>query len=76
MAENAIKAKPEKKKDKKGKRKKRERVRVKKGSCYEIKEGKSAKKRTECPRCGSGVFMAEHKDRQTCGKCGYTKWKK
>jgi len=24
-----------------------------------------------CPRCGS--FLAEHSDRKSCGKCGYTK---
>ncbi|MEM4312359.1 MAG: 30S ribosomal protein S27ae [Nitrososphaerales archaeon] len=30
----------------------------------------------ECPRCGKGVFMAEHNDRFSCGKCGLTKWKK
>ncbi len=29
-----------------------------------------------CPKCGTGVFMAEHKDRLTCGKCGYTEFKK
>jgi len=30
--------------------------------------------RTECPHpdCGAGVFMAQHKDRQTCGKCSLT----
>ena len=29
-----------------------------------------------CPRCGDGVFLANHKDRLTCGKCGYTEFKK
>lgn len=29
-----------------------------------------------CPKCGPGVFMAEHKDRTSCGKCGYTEFKK
>lgn len=24
-----------------------------------------------CPKCGAGTFMAQHKDRYTCGKCGY-----
>lgn len=27
-----------------------------------------------CPKCGVGVFMAQHKDRHTCGKCGYTEF--
>jgi len=25
-----------------------------------------------CPKCGAGVFMAQHKNRATCGKCGYS----
>jgi len=43
---------------------------------YEIKEGKLVRKRKFCPRCGPGVFLAEHKDRFSCGKCGYTEYKK
>jgi small subunit ribosomal protein S27Ae len=27
-----------------------------------------------CPRCGS--FLAQHDDRQTCGKCGYAEIEK
>ncbi len=30
----------------------------------------------ECPRCGRGVFLAEHSNRYTCGKCNYTQFKK
>ncbi len=29
-----------------------------------------------CPKCGPGIFMAEHKDRYHCGKCGYAEFKK
>ena len=29
-----------------------------------------AKHRT-CPKCGSGVRLAEHANRFACGKCGY-----
>jgi len=43
---------------------------------YDIKEGKLERKNPSCPRCGLGVFMAEHKDRHSCGSCGYTDWKK
>jgi ubiquitin-small subunit ribosomal protein S27Ae len=34
--------------------------------------------RMECPhpKCGAGVFMAAHKNRQTCGKCSLTYVKK
>ena len=28
-----------------------------------------------CSRCGKGVYMSEHKDRHTCGKCGLTEYK-
>jgi small subunit ribosomal protein S27Ae len=55
----------------KGKKKPRERTRVKKGSLYE----NGARKRTPCPKCGPGVFMAQHKNREHCGRCGYTKMK-
>lgn len=27
-----------------------------------------------CPKCGDGFFMAQHKGRTTCGKCGYTEF--
>lgn len=37
-------------------------------------EGKKRKK--TCPKCGEGVFMAHHHDRDTCGKCGYTEFRK
>ncbi|MFX0064725.1 MAG: 30S ribosomal protein S27ae [Candidatus Hermodarchaeota archaeon] len=30
--------------------------------------------RRECPRC-KGVFLAEHKDRRSCGSCGYSEFK-
>jgi small subunit ribosomal protein S27Ae len=25
-----------------------------------------------CPKCGPGTFLAEHADRRSCGKCGYS----
>lgn len=35
------------------------------------KKIKPYKKPRYCPRCGEGVRLAEHKDRWSCGKCGY-----
>eukprot|EP00941_MAST-03F_sp_MAST-3F-sp1_P003794 g3794.t1 len=37
-------------------------------------DGKVTRLRKECPaeECGAGVFMAQHKDRHYCGKCGLT----
>lgn len=29
------------------------------------------KKGKSCPKCGAGVRLAEHKNRRSCGKCGY-----
>ena len=34
------------------------------------------RKNRGCPKCGAGVYLANHKDRFTCGKCGYTEFKK
>ena len=47
-----------------------------KARMYEVKDGKVSRKGQSCPRCGDGVFMAAHKDRVSCGKCGYTEYKK
>ena len=35
------------------------------------KKFKPYKKGKGCPRCGSSTRLAEHKDRLSCGKCGY-----
>ncbi len=42
---------------------------------YTIEEDKLNRTRRTCPRCGRGVFMAEHEDRYACGKCGYMEFK-
>jgi small subunit ribosomal protein S27Ae len=34
-----------------------------------------AKVKRECPKCGAGIFLAEHKNRFHCGKCGLTEFK-
>jgi len=43
---------------------------------YKIDGDQVKKLKKDCPRCGKGVFLAEHQDRETCGKCGYTQFKK
>lgn len=60
----------DKKPEKKGKNK------TKKSDLYQISDGKLERKSASCPKCGAGIFMAKHKDRQTCGACGFTQWKK
>lgn len=42
---------------------------------YKLSETSAERLRKECPRCGHGYFMAEHKDRLTCGHCGYTSFR-
>ncbi|MGB3908303.1 MAG: 30S ribosomal protein S27ae [Methanomethylovorans sp.] len=43
---------------------------------YKVSGDKLERTRQICPRCGEGVFLAEHKNRRTCGKCSYTEFKK
>jgi len=38
---------------------------------YEISGDTLNRKNKFCPKCGVGVFLAQHKDRLTCGKCNY-----
>jgi small subunit ribosomal protein S27Ae len=42
---------------------------------YKIEGNHIERLHRECPKCGPGVFMAEHKDRISCGQCGYTEFK-
>lgn len=35
------------------------------------RETKPYVKGKSCPKCGPGIRLAEHKDRRSCGKCGY-----
>ena len=42
---------------------------------YQVdKDNRIIRTRRECPAesCGAAIFMANHKDRQTCGKCHLT----
>jgi len=41
---------------------------------YKISGERVERLRKFCPVCGPGVFMARHKDRMSCGRCGYTEW--
>jgi len=62
--------------EKKGKKPKRKRKKIQKQNLFEKKDGKIERKNRYCPKCGPGVFMAKHKERTACGKCGYTEWNK
>lgn len=43
---------------------------------YKVEDGEVERKRKACPRCGPGIFMADHGERLSCGKCGYTEFKR
>ncbi len=55
-----------------GKKQKKARKPMQVWKVYEAKGGSLTRKTGSCPKCGPGVFMAKHKDRKNCGKCGYT----
>lgn len=46
-----------------------------KRSIYQVEGGKLVRTRKACPKCGPGIFLAEHKNRVACGRCGYTEFK-
>ncbi len=39
---------------------------------YEVDGSTVKRKRKNCPRCGPGTMLSEHKNRKYCGRCGYT----
>ncbi|MCS3901042.1 30S ribosomal protein S27ae [Methanococcus voltae] len=49
---------------------------TKKSDYYKIDGDKVERLKKSCPKCGEGVFMAEHLNRFACGKCGYMEYKK
>jgi small subunit ribosomal protein S27Ae len=49
---------------------------IQRGSYFKVEGAAVTTTMKYCPRCGPGVMMANHKDRATCGKCGYTEFKK
>jgi len=46
------------------------------GAHFKVEGDKITTSKKYCPRCGPGIMMADHKDRLTCGKCGYTEFRK
>ena len=58
------------------KRKKTKKKQMQSWKNYAIQGNKFERKNKYCPKCGAGFFLAAHKDRETCGKCGYTNFRK
>ena len=48
---------------------------MKKYEFFKIEGDKINRFRRHCPKCGPGIFLADHKDRFSCGRCGYTEYK-
>ena len=48
---------------------------MKKIEMFKVEGDKIVRLRRNCPKCGDGVFLADHKDRLSCGACGYTEFK-
>ena len=38
---------------------------------YKVSGDKLERNNKPCPKCGNDSYLAAHKDRLTCGKCGY-----
>ncbi len=43
---------------------------------YEMEGDKLVRTHRTCPKCGTGFFLANHYDRWSCGRCGYTVFKR
>ncbi len=53
-----------------------EKVKAHKSKIYNVEGGAIKRLKQNCPRCGPGVFLADHENRLSCGRCGYTEFKK
>ena len=59
-----------------GKKKARDRKTSKKWELFKIEGNKVTRTNKTCPKCGAGVYLANHSNRESCGKCGYTQFKR
>jgi len=48
---------------------------MRKREIFKVEGDKLTRLRRTCPKCGDGIFLAEHKNRSSCGSCGYTEFK-
>ena len=58
------------------KKKKKEKKPMQLWKLYQVSGNKAERKNKFCSKCGAGNFLARHKDRETCGKCGFTNFNK
>lgn len=43
---------------------------------YKLEGNELVRTHRSCPKCGPSFFLANHYDRSSCGKCGYTVFKR
>jgi len=43
---------------------------------YKIEGKELVRTHRSCPKCGPSFFLANHYDRASCGRCGYTVFKR
>ena len=43
---------------------------------YKLEGDKLVRTHRTCPKCGVAYFLADHYDRSSCGRCGYTIFKR
>lgn len=43
---------------------------------YKVEGDKLVRNNRTCPKCGPSVFLGDHYDRWSCGRCGYTIFKR
>jgi len=58
------------------KKKRKKKATSKVSNNYAVAGQELKRKNKTCPKCGPSVFLANHKDRVTCGTCGYTEFNK
>ncbi len=61
--------------DKPAAKKEAKSMKTSKSALYEAKGEFIKRTKKFCPKCGPGVFLANHSTRESCGNCGYTEWK-
>lgn len=59
-----------------GKKKARQNPPSKKWQAFQVNGNDVKRLLKTCPKCGAGVYLANHANRESCGKCGYTQFKK
>lgn len=72
MGKKGKEAKRKEKKQRTGKK----HLSLKPNEYYQVSGDSAKRKNKNCPRCGPGTLLGQHKGRLYCGKCGYTEFEK